>query len=71
MSCNTPVVVALDFASELEALNLVAQLDPALCRLKVGKEMLPDHTLSRHSIPARLRAGAEGHETARQTGPRT
>ncbi|WP_372624980.1 orotidine-5'-phosphate decarboxylase [Arsukibacterium sp.] len=39
MSCNTPVVVALDYANQTEALNLVAQLDPALCRLKVGKEM--------------------------------
>lgn len=39
MSCQTPVVVALDFASQAEAFNLVAQLDPALCRLKVGKEM--------------------------------
>ncbi|MBV2129880.1 orotidine-5'-phosphate decarboxylase [Arsukibacterium indicum] len=39
MSCNTPVVVALDYANQTEALNLVAQLDPTLCRLKVGKEM--------------------------------
>lgn len=39
MSCNTPVVVALDYANQTEALNLVTQLDPALCRLKVGKEM--------------------------------
>ncbi|MAD77013.1 MAG: orotidine-5'-phosphate decarboxylase [Rheinheimera sp.] len=39
MSCNTPVVVALDYANQTEALNLVAKLDPALCRLKVGKEM--------------------------------
>ncbi|KKO46492.1 orotidine 5'-phosphate decarboxylase [Arsukibacterium ikkense] len=39
MSCHTPVVVALDYASQSDAFNLVAQLDPALCRLKVGKEM--------------------------------
>jgi orotidine-5'-phosphate decarboxylase len=39
MSCNTPVVVALDYANQIDALNLVAKLDPALCRLKVGKEM--------------------------------
>ena len=39
MSCNTPVVVALDYANQTEALNLVAKLDPTLCRLKVGKEM--------------------------------
>jgi len=36
---NTPVVVALDFASAEPALALVGQLSPALCRLKVGKEL--------------------------------
>jgi orotidine-5'-phosphate decarboxylase len=36
---NSPIVVALDFENKNEALNLVSQLDPALCRLKVGKEM--------------------------------
>lgn len=39
MSCQTPVVVALDFEQQADALNLVSQLDPSLCRLKVGKEM--------------------------------
>jgi orotidine-5'-phosphate decarboxylase len=39
MSCNTPVVVALDFEKKADALNLVSQLDPTLCRLKIGKEM--------------------------------
>ncbi|MEO3866127.1 orotidine-5'-phosphate decarboxylase [Rheinheimera fenheensis] len=39
MSCQTPVVVALDFEQQNQALNLVSQLDPALCRLKIGKEM--------------------------------
>lgn len=39
MVCQTPVVVALDFEQKQDALNLVSQLDPALCRLKVGKEM--------------------------------
>lgn len=39
MLCNTPVVVALDFEQQASALDLVSQLDPALCRLKVGKEM--------------------------------
>ena len=39
MSCQTPVVVALDFENKAKALNLVSQLDPTLCRLKVGKEM--------------------------------
>jgi orotidine-5'-phosphate decarboxylase len=36
---NTPVVVALDFASAEPALALVERLSPALCRLKVGKEL--------------------------------
>ncbi|MGI5309873.1 orotidine-5'-phosphate decarboxylase [Rheinheimera sp. WS51] len=39
MSCQTPIVVALDFEKKSDALNLVSQLDPSLCRLKVGKEM--------------------------------
>lgn len=39
MPCNTPVVVALDFEQKSDALNLVSQLDPTLCRLKIGKEM--------------------------------
>lgn len=33
------VIVALDYASKEQALAFVEQLDPALCRLKVGKEM--------------------------------
>ncbi len=33
------VIVALDFPSAGPALDLVSALDPALCRLKVGKEM--------------------------------
>lgn len=33
------VIVALDYASKEQALTFVEQLDPALCRLKVGKEM--------------------------------
>ncbi len=36
---NNPIVVALDFEQKSAALDLVSQLDPALCRLKVGKEM--------------------------------
>lgn len=39
MSCHTPIVVALDYEKQADALNLVSQLDPSLCRLKVGKEM--------------------------------
>jgi len=33
------IIVALDFDSMEKALQLVNQLDPKLCRLKVGKEM--------------------------------
>ena len=33
------IIVALDYAEAKSALNLVAQLDPNLCRLKVGKEL--------------------------------
>lgn len=33
------IIVALDFSDAGSALALVARLDPALCRLKVGKEL--------------------------------
>ncbi|MDH5369548.1 MAG: orotidine-5'-phosphate decarboxylase [Gammaproteobacteria bacterium] len=36
---SSPIIVALDFPSEKEALTLVAQLEPERCRLKVGKEL--------------------------------
>ena len=36
---SSPIIVALDFPSEKEALALVAQLEPERCRLKVGKEL--------------------------------
>ncbi|GLP96613.1 orotidine-5'-phosphate decarboxylase [Paraferrimonas sedimenticola] len=36
---HNPILVALDFDDQQQALALVKQLDPALCRLKVGKEM--------------------------------
>jgi orotidine-5'-phosphate decarboxylase len=36
---NTPVVVALDYPAAKPALDLVELLSPALCRLKVGKEL--------------------------------
>ncbi|WP_301099466.1 orotidine-5'-phosphate decarboxylase [Otariodibacter sp.] len=36
---NSKVIVALDYETEREALTLVDQVDPSLCRLKVGKEM--------------------------------
>lgn len=36
---STKIIVALDFPDATSALALVASLDPALCRLKVGKEL--------------------------------
>jgi orotidine-5'-phosphate decarboxylase len=37
---NDPkIIVALDYADASSALKLVEQLDPALCRLKIGKEL--------------------------------
>lgn len=36
---SSPVIVALDYANAAQALALVDQLDPALCRVKVGKEL--------------------------------
>ncbi len=39
MTCQTPIIVALDFPSRDAALALAGQLDPALSRVKVGKEL--------------------------------
>ncbi len=39
MSCQTPIIVALDFPSRDAALALAGKLDPKLCRVKVGKEL--------------------------------
>ncbi len=36
---STKIIVALDYADAASALALVGRLDPALCRLKVGKEL--------------------------------
>lgn len=36
---RSPVIVALDYANASAALTLVDQLDPILCRVKVGKEL--------------------------------
>ena len=36
---DSKVIVALDYADAANTLNLVNQLDPALCKLKVGKEL--------------------------------
>lgn len=36
---DSKIIVALDYADSTSALNLVNQLDPSLCKLKVGKEL--------------------------------
>jgi orotidine-5'-phosphate decarboxylase len=36
---QSKIIVALDFADAASALGLAGRLDPALCRLKVGKEL--------------------------------
>jgi len=36
---TSKIIVALDYEKESDALALVDQIDPNLCRLKVGKEM--------------------------------
>ncbi|MGK0501925.1 MAG: orotidine-5'-phosphate decarboxylase, partial [Alteromonadaceae bacterium] len=33
------VIVALDYDNQEQALSFVDQLDPSLCKVKVGKEM--------------------------------
>jgi orotidine-5'-phosphate decarboxylase len=39
-AANDPkIIVALDYADAVSALSLVSQLNPSLCRLKVGKEL--------------------------------
>lgn len=39
MSSDSPIIVALDFPASAQALSLAELLDPALCRVKVGKEL--------------------------------
>lgn len=39
MSVSSPIVVALDYPSSAQALAMAQQLDPAQCRVKVGKEL--------------------------------
>jgi orotidine-5'-phosphate decarboxylase len=36
---DSRIIVALDFSSARQALDLAARLDPELCRVKVGKEL--------------------------------
>lgn len=44
------IIVALDAKSQFEALNIAEQLDPSLCRVKVGKEIFT------HEGPSVVRA---------------
>ena len=39
MSSTSPIIVALDFPDAPAAMRMAEQLDPALCRVKVGKEL--------------------------------
>ncbi|WP_150303445.1 orotidine-5'-phosphate decarboxylase [Pseudomonas saliphila] len=39
MPCNTSIIVALDYPDAQSALAMADQLEPKLCRLKVGKEL--------------------------------
>ncbi|TPW13775.1 MAG: orotidine-5'-phosphate decarboxylase [Halothiobacillaceae bacterium] len=39
MTTTSKIIIALDYAHEKEALALTARLNPAQCRLKVGKEL--------------------------------
>ena len=39
MTCQSPIIVALDFPSSAAALALAERLNPAECRVKVGKEL--------------------------------
>lgn len=36
---HSPIIVALDYRTRAEAEGMAAQLDPALCRVKIGKEL--------------------------------
>lgn len=36
---DSKIIVALDYADEISAMHLVKQLEPHLCKLKVGKEL--------------------------------
>jgi orotidine-5'-phosphate decarboxylase len=39
LSCTSPVIVALDYATAAEALAFAKKVSPDRCRLKVGKEL--------------------------------
>ncbi len=39
MACSSPLIIALDYPDRRSALAMADRLDPALCRVKVGKEL--------------------------------
>lgn len=39
MTCQSPIVVALDYPTIDQAMAMAKRLDPKLCRVKVGKEL--------------------------------
>ncbi|TYL48431.1 orotidine-5'-phosphate decarboxylase [Marinomonas sp. IMCC 4694] len=39
MSCQSPIVVALDYPTMTQSLEMAKRLDPTQCRVKVGKEL--------------------------------
>lgn len=39
MPCNSPIIVAMDFPDTASAVAMADRLNPAQCRLKVGKEL--------------------------------
>lgn len=51
---TSPVIIALDVPSAAAAIALAARLDPAQCRLKVGKELF---TAAGPALVERLQAG--------------
>jgi orotidine-5'-phosphate decarboxylase len=47
----SPIVVALDYPTQLQALEMAKQLDPSRCRVKVGKELF---TSAVHAVIEKL-----------------
>jgi len=39
MNCQSPIVVALDYPTMAQSLEMAKRLDPSQCRVKVGKEL--------------------------------
>ncbi len=39
MSCQSPIVVALDYPTIAQSIDMAKRLDPNQCRVKVGKEL--------------------------------